>query len=739
MFKSFSFISDTISRKTIELFEGYMAQSKNKLRLDQILMYEGLINEEQVKKALKDQKESGGKFGSQLLYNRFIDETALIRALAKQLNCKAVVLTNLAIPEIILKLIPPKFAVARKVIPFSYDVENDIIKFACEDPTDDELKRELQFVTKNQKIELYLAADLVLNTSIAKYYLDYDIGNLDNYLLELPKVYDEYLQKQLILEKSGGIVHTETKEIILLVSDDLAVKQLLVKLFESDGFKVITKESADDAIQILGQEQFHSVYISDRVVGDYIDLIDRLRKNSPKTKVRYYDSVTSLFLGESEIETETELLIHNLDLFTSLLVEKENLEYNHNSIVGQYVKKLCAKISLPQKDRLAIINAAYLHDISKYFYPLEKNENEDENIRSQITKTVKLLSSLNYSPVIIEMLKSMYIDLQKKYTKRLPIEVLGGNIITICDLFCQHINIKERLSFDKFDLIQTKIKDLTGDLFLEEVAHSFIEMIKDEIMSDTQESQYSQTMIFYTNEEIVTKLEDRLKLEHFRILTTDSSSSMIELYKRSKPDFILLCLDCSVDEIKNHVTKLDTLGLNFKDTTTFILAQTDSAAQLSSLFTLGIEDIISLDGNLEFLIAKMKKIQSEFETNSKDKDIPELTKNTHGLLADIDIIDLIQMMGGSNRTAKLTVLEDSDTDSELLIYFGNGKITYASFQEKNGADAVYHSIGWKQGSWQIETINISELPTPNNELPNESILMEGCRLLDETKRVQQNA
>ena len=59
---------------------------------------------------------------------------------------------------------------------------------------------------------------------------------------------------------------------------------------------------------------------------------------------------------------------------------------------------------------------------------------------------------------------------------------------------------------------------------------------------------------------------------------------------------------------------------------------------------------------------------------SKDKDIPELTKNTHGLLADIDIIDLIQMMGGSNRTAKLTVLEDSDTDSELLIYFDNGKI-----------------------------------------------------------------
>lgn len=712
-----------------------MNKTENKLRLDQILMYEGLINEEQVKIALHDQKERGGKFGSQLLYNRFIDETGLIKALAKQLNCKAVILTNLAIPEIILKLIPAKFAVARKVIPFAYDVENDIIKFACEDPSDDELNRELQFVTKNQNIELYLSADLVLNTSIAKHYLDYDTDNLENYLLELPKVYDEYLQKQLILEHSGTVVQTEEKEIILLVTNDQATKSLLIKLFENDGFKVITKESANDAISILGEEHYHSVYISDTVVGDYIDLIDRIRKNSPKTKVRYFDSVTSLFLDEGEMETKTELMINNLDLFTSLLAEKENFEYNHNSTVGQYVKNLCAKINLPYKERMSIINAAYLHDISKYYYPSKENVQEDS--RTKITKTVKLLSSLNYSPVIIEMLKSMYIDLKKKYRKRLPIEALGGNIITICDLFCQHINVNERLSFDKFDSIQTIIKDLTGDLFLQEVADAFIEMIKDEIMTDTQESSFNQIMVYHNNEVLLPKLEDRLKLEHFRIISTDSSTSMIELYKRSKPDFILLCLDCPIDDIKNHVTKLDTLGLNFKNTSTFILAQSDFTAQLSCLFTLGVEDIISLDGNLEFLIAKLRKIQIELEENLNTKYTSPIEKNTHGLLSDIDIIDLIQMMGGSNRTAKLTVIQDEKSNDELLICFNNGKITFASLNDKKGAEAVYHAIGWKQGSWEVESVEASDLPSSNNELSNESILMEGCRLLDETKRVQQ--
>ena len=709
----------------------------SKLRLDQILMYEGLITEEQVKIALQDQKERGGKFGSQLLYNKFIDETGLVKALAKQLNCKAVILTNLAIPDIVLTLIPPKFAVARKVIPFAYDVNNDIIKFACENPSDTDLKKELQFITKNQNIELYLSADLVLNTTIAKFYLDYETENLDNYLLELPKVYEEYMQKKMALENSGAIAHmSEDKEIVLLVTNDQATKPLLVKLFEGDGYKVITKESADDAIEILGQEQFHSVYISDNVAGDYIDLIDRLRKNSPKTIVRYYDSITSLFINEAELRNQSDLMIGNLDLFTSLLVEKDNLSHNHNSIVGQYVKNLCVKLELPYKERIAIINAAYIHDISKFYYPTQENEKED--IRLQITKTVKLLGSLNYSPITIEILKSMYKDLKNKFTKRLPIEALGGNIITICDLLCQYINIKERISFEKFDVIQAKIRELTGSLFLQEVADAFIGMLKEDIMAGTRDSSFNQIMLYYTNEAIVEKIQSRLSLEHFRIIKTDSSASMVDLYKRSKPDYILLCFDGSVDEVKNHVTKLDTLGLNFKNTPTFIIAPDTATSQLSSLFTLGIEDIISIHSNLEFLIAKLRKIQSELDNLSKSQKNIDTSKNTHGMLSDIDIIDLIQMMGGSSRTAKLSVTDGKKSESELVIYFHKGKIIFASFEDIIGAEAVYHAIGWKDGTWQVEALASSQLPEPNNELPNESILMEGCRLLDETKRIEEN-
>jgi DNA-binding response OmpR family regulator len=65
---------------------------------------------------------------------------------------------------------------------------------------------------------------------------------------------------------------------VLLVTDDEYSGPLLQSILERDNYRVTMTDSADDAIDILGDKQFHSVFIKDTVAGDYIDLIDRLRK-----------------------------------------------------------------------------------------------------------------------------------------------------------------------------------------------------------------------------------------------------------------------------------------------------------------------------------------------------------------------------------------------------------------------------------------------------------------------------
>jgi hypothetical protein len=51
-----------------------------------------------------------------------------------------------------------------------------------------------------------------------------------------------------------------------------------------------------------------------------------------------------------------------------------------------------------------------------------------------------------------------------------------------------------------------------------------------------------------------------------------------------------------------------------------------------------------------------------------------------------------------------------------------------------GAKAVYEALGWTDGTWMVEPIRSDDIPTLNNNLSNEAILMEVCRLLDEKLR-----
>ena len=713
-----------------------MGPKTKKLRLDEILVREGIVSESQVKEALLRQKAHGGKLGSQLLYHRYIDETGLVRALAKQLNCEGVVLSNLDIPDIIVKFIPARVAIARKVIPFDYDIESNTIKIACEDPTDTLLINELNFVARGKKIKLYVAAELALNTAIARYYLGRDTSLDKNLLLEIPEGVTDTGKIALdaaVVERSDEDSNF-SRGTVLLVTDEEYSGPMLQSLLERDNFKVIVTDSADDAIEMLEDKTFHTVFIKDTVSGDYIDLIDRLRKLSPRTVVRYYESSSALLMEQDSQKVEGNLLIRNLDLFTSLLSSKEKQPFNHSATVGKYVEKLCRRLGLPFKDCLSVINAAYVHDLAKYYY----HDDSASDPRKTITLTIKLLKSLNYSPVVIETLRSMYVDLKGKYQKRLPIEVLGGNIVTIVDLFCDNIPPNERLSLDKFEAIQKKFRDLIGKLFLVEVVEAFIVMIKEEILN-LNTGQYSgQVMILAEDPNSLYSVEFRLKSEGFRSFKAHDIDAFAELYERSRPDFVILLpfLDRSV--IPEFVTKLVAHGVDYHATPTFLLVDSSQASGLTPVLELGIEDIIPADGNFDLLMAKIRKLQAQIDAqNKRDLASGESGGGTKGRLADMNLIDLLQALGPSRRTVKITVKSPSSDKGELVLYLLQGQIVFASLGELSGPPAVYEAISWLDGSWTVEPVNENQMPDANNELSNESTLMEGCRLLDEKTRAGQ--
>jgi DNA-binding response OmpR family regulator len=700
------------------------SNEKRKRRLDEILIDQGLISEAEVREALLRQKAYGGRFGSQLLCLGYIDEAGLVEALSTQLGCPGAVLSDLKIPRTVFSLVPQEVALARKVIPFEHDGQRNILKIACEDPTDQNLIKELRFVVRRHEIELYAAAEIALDTAIAKHYLGRDMSWHDAQLRETFGTATEISEQPVRTQVDRAEVAGPA---VLLITDEEHTSPLLQSLLERDNYRVVITHSSDEAISLLRDEKFHTIFLKETVSVDYADLIRQVREVSPETVIRHYKKASSLLLGTGSPAVDGDLLLKDVDLFTSLLCRVAKLPVNHSGKVGRYAGHLCRRLELPDGDRLTITRAGYIHDLAKFYYGADEAKDGGAVIRL----TAKLLKSLDYPSELMEVLCSMYVTLPKKHSGQLPIRVLGGNILTVVDLFCNNIPQDDRLSLDTFDPIKEKLRGLAGKLLLVEVVEAFIEMIQEQVLSQRTIQRKIQVMILVDDSSLQEALELRLKNEGFGIISQNSPASFVELYKRREPDMTILAVPGEPENVKSLIDELVEGGVSLKSTPTFVLTDC-SCLPVTSLLEQGVEDVVFLDDNLDLLFSKIETLEIKMSVRAKTAtEIADGTSGSRGRLADMDLFQLLKILGPCRKTVRITIQSNRPGTTGLVLYLNHGQISFAQCNDLTGAEAVYEGLFWSDGSWSVESVATEDLPAPNSRLTNDSILMEGCRLADE--------
>jgi DNA-binding response OmpR family regulator len=700
-----------------------MSQPNDKLRIDEILISQGSVTESEITEALEYQREHGGRIGSHLIRLGCVTEEQLLRALSHQFECEAVLLSQVEIQPEVIALLPAEVAIARTVIPFHYDQTVNTISVACEDPNDETLLDELLFVAHDKNIRLSVAVEMSLRDAIEKHYVassgDDEVGASSETATAKFAAPDDDFE---IEDISGGAV--------LVVSDDRQADLSMATALESEGYTVIWTDNADDAIDFIGGQKFHAVFVRDTVPGDYIDLIDRLRKVSPSTIVRYYESAGQLLLQESGYNLTGDLLARNMQLFTTLMASRNHVTGNHAAVMGQYVDKLCREIGLPAKDRVSAVNAAYLHDISRYYYGESQSA---PDCRTRVQLTAKLLDSLSFPPLVVGMLNAMYIDLKDKYTKRLPIENLGGNILTIVDVFCEHASFDKRMALDKFEQVRNNLISLSGRLFLTEVTEAFIKLIEKEILVDSvdRDVAFNQVLMYCDDPDYLTAIAVRLKDESFRPVSITDVDKFVEMYKRSRPNMIILLQEGPAAKSRQLISTLAQKGVQFSQAPTFLVAASQATGELADLLDEGLEDIIPIENSLDLLVVKLLKLRKEYTAAVESAPPSPMPPVTSGSLEDISLVDLLQAMGPGGKTARIKVSGD---EGRLVVYLDRGKVVYAEGDDKKGAEAFYDGVAWKTGQWTVRSVEPDKLPEPNNDADNDALMMEGCRRLDEESR-----
>ncbi|MCX5903195.1 MAG: type II secretion system protein GspE, partial [Proteobacteria bacterium] len=136
-------------------------------KLGELLVRNSVISNQQLAKALEDQKASGGRLGESLIKLGFIKEIDLVRFLSEQYGMPSVNLTEIAILPEVIKIIPTDVASKYQVIPVS--LRDSTLIVAMVDPSNIFAIDDIKFLT-GYRIEALIASESSMKQALDTHY-----------------------------------------------------------------------------------------------------------------------------------------------------------------------------------------------------------------------------------------------------------------------------------------------------------------------------------------------------------------------------------------------------------------------------------------------------------------------------------------------------------------------------------------------------------------------------------------
>ena len=143
------------------------APAATALRIGDLLLKEGLVTQDQVNKALQEQRNNGTRVGYNLVKLGYVKETDLTRMLARQHRMPAVDLTKFQVDPKIAKLIPGELALKHSVLPLKRDGRT--LTIALSDPGHLGVLEDIKFITRLDIFPV-IAGEFTLRNIIEKFY-----------------------------------------------------------------------------------------------------------------------------------------------------------------------------------------------------------------------------------------------------------------------------------------------------------------------------------------------------------------------------------------------------------------------------------------------------------------------------------------------------------------------------------------------------------------------------------------
>jgi CheY-like chemotaxis protein len=709
-----------------------------KERLDQILLRKGLVTEEQIRQALLRQKSHRGPLGSHLMYYKFITEEDLVSALAEQFGVQGVVLGRGEIPPEVIQKVPAAVADKYGVCPFAFDPATRTLSLAMLDPEKTEAIHLVKDACGAWHVEPYVAAEPVLRNTVRRHYhgVSHD-GSIDQ-IIELPDLFDGEDRPPASDGSSElrGSGEEPAQRNVLMVTQSPFLKGLLVSIFEREGFSLTVLGEKEDVLAGLSDCVYGHILVSEEMEATYREWIRTEGLPPPRGEQSVFTSVSHALLDNpAPYHRMAASLIHAL---TELAESRCG-----GMRSGPPFERICKDAGdLAREVGLGRLAADGIQIASLLLCPSKssgRNEGGGQPSRlgtdtfENTDRSLESARALRFPWDVFGCLSLFFRLLageppDVRETPEDPDLRLAVQILAL--VWHRHAALgriggpPEEVVFR----IKEGLKRLEGIPPSAEVLEAYGRLLE---RRQGQMRAVVRKDIFIVRErsDAVRPLIAHLRREGYSIVEVKDLSEALHLHERRQPDAMVV----HYDDFADGATKFGRLVRSGSTTLLYALTAQTKPSLIMSLLDAGFDDVFSPPLNYGLVCARITKaLVAQEQQGAESRE----TTGFRGSFRELPFVDLVQALALSQRSCAIRLENRNGGTAE--IFLRDGQMVFAECGELSGVEAVYAVIRWgEEGVFRIGPV--SAYPERNISLPNDFVLMEGCRLLDEGSELQGSA
>ncbi len=637
-------------------------------KLGERLVEAGLVTAEMVEQALQHQKVTGHRLGDCLVEIGLLQETALLRFLASELNTRYVSADKLAkvkIPTEVLDRVPVRMAEQQVFLPIAIDPEQKLISIVSAEPQNTVMLDEIKVVTGMDEVYAYVALRSAILAAIKKHYY----GD--------PTAFAQ-------LEREG----------VASLRQDVSA---MTRAYESA--RTESKPSPG----------LHLSFDSDPRARTSIRGSTSVRPLPPQ--LRDALSVVRGSLGDNDYVETLNILVGLLEL------TRKDLR-GHSGQLARQASIVARKMGLPPREVSQVRIAAYLHDLAKRpdrHFSLASNAHSPEwktEAKRYVRAPIRLFETVHLPGAVNAMLAQLYEAYDGSGTPQgaRGDEIAAGARIlaavdSYIDLTKNHQNAYGRV-FSKEEALE-HMRQGSGVLYDPVVVDLLERLLSGELLRQRLESEGRQVLVADPDEATRTDLLEALSRRGLVVHTVARLEGVVDALLSGEADVLVIGLRFGINDLATLVQ--------------FVRAQPECA---------GLPVVVL--GEPPDLPSRERLAQSgtsvtipmPLDPDEAAKTIEQLYRQrieeggpghvVGGSYDELPPLELLKLLGHGRKSGRLTVRNGTQ---DAHIYLERGRVVFAQYASQSGEAAIESVVGLTQAefSYDPEAV-LLELPHMDKDL-----------------------